>query len=77
MPEYISSPERPQWQKVLLIALFIILGLALFATLTQPAWRGQQMIARYKADCTQRHGVLIMHHQTFGDSYSCESYLGK
>jgi hypothetical protein len=49
----------------------------LFATLSQPAWRGEEMVAETKSDCTKRRGVMLEHKKMFGTSYECASRLDR
>lgn len=53
----------------------IIASVLLFITLSQPAWRGEEMVAEFKSDCSKRGGVLLEHKKMFGTSYECASRL--
>lgn len=57
------------------IGLFVLAMVALFAALSQPAWRGEAMAAEFKSDCAKRHGVLLEHERMFGTEYECASRL--
>lgn len=57
----------------LVVPALILLGVVL----SQPAWNSKKMIAQITSDCSQRHGILIVDHEMFGDDYSCESRLDK
>lgn len=61
----------------ILIGILVVAMVALFAALSQPAWRGQQMVAQLKSDCAKRGGVVIDDPGMFGDTYSCESRLDR
>jgi hypothetical protein len=47
----------------------------LFIALTQPAWRGEDMVKELKLDCAKRGGVMLEHNKMFGTSYKCASRL--
>lgn len=59
----------------IMIGLLAVAMVGLFATLTQPAWRGQEMIAELRSDCDRRGGVMLEHEKTFGTEYECASRL--
>jgi hypothetical protein len=48
----------------------------LLVALSQPIWRGPQIVAQIKSDCTKRGGVLLEHSSVFGSTYECKSWLG-
>lgn len=43
----------------------------LFVVLTQPAWRGQEMLAEMRANCDKVGGVMLESKKMFGTSYEC------
>lgn len=51
--------------------------LLLFVTLSQPAWRGEEMVAELKSDCAKVGGVMLEHKKMFGTSYQCAERLDK
>lgn len=59
------------------IGLSILMGIILFAALSQPAWRGDAMVAELKSDCQKQHGVMLEHKKMFGTEYECAPYLDK
>lgn len=59
----------------IMIGVLALAMIALFAALTQPAWRGEEMVAELKSDCDKRGGVMLEHQKTFGISYECASRL--
>lgn len=69
MPEYIGS--EPNWvDKIGFIGVVLALIL-LFVAMSQPVWRGQEMLAEYKANCDKVGGVILERHGMFGTSYEC------
>lgn len=60
----------------ILFGFIMLLMIPLFLALTQPAWRGQQMIAQMKADCAKQDGVFIKDSGWLTDSYRCAPHLG-
>lgn len=49
----------------------------LFVVLTQPAWRGEEMVAEMKSDCSKVGGVMLEHKKMFGTSYECAARLDR
>lgn len=56
--------------------LIVLAVAALFVALSQPLWRGQEMVAEMRADCDKRGGVMLEHKKMFGTEYECASRLG-
>ena len=56
--------------------IIIISMLGLFVVLSQPVWRGEEMVEELKSDCYKREGVLLEHERMFGTQYECVSWLG-
>lgn len=56
---------------------FIIIPLMvlLFIALSQPVWRGKEMVAEFKDNCSKRGGVLLENKKMFGTEYQCASRL--
>lgn len=75
MPNYIGHKEGPV-EKILFYMVIAALGL-LFVVLTQPAWRGEEMVAELKSDCAKVGGVMLEHKKMFGTSYECAERLDK
>lgn len=48
----------------------------LFVALSQPVWNANNLISQQENDCKARHGIEIVDHGLFGNTYSCESNLG-
>lgn len=68
---------EPNWvDKVGFGAVIFALAI-LFIALMQPVWRGDEMAAEFKSDCSKRGGVLLEHKKMFGTSYECASRLDK
>lgn len=61
-------------EKIMFGGVIVALVL-LFIGLTQPAWRGEEMVAELRSDCDKRGGVMLEHEKTFGTSYECASRL--
>lgn len=76
MPDYIGHKPGPI-ENFIQITLIVLFGVVMFVLLTQPAWRGDEMIAELKSDCQKRHGVMLEHKKMFGTSYECASRLDK
>ena len=57
------------------IFLIAVFGLVMLIVLTQPAWRGEEMLIEFRADCDKRGGVFLEHQKTFGTEYQCASRL--
>ena len=75
MPDYVG--HEPNWiDKAGFIGVMLALGL-LFVVLTQPVWRGDEMIAELKSDCAKVGGVMLEHKKMFGTSYECAERLDK
>lgn len=57
------------------IAALVLLGV----TLTQPAWRGQDMLKEYRANCDKVGGVMLETKQPVigGTTYQCSPRLDK
>lgn len=55
--------------------IIILCMLALFVVLSQPAWRGEEMVRELQSDCDKRGGVMLEHKKTFGTTYQCVSRL--
>jgi hypothetical protein len=49
----------------------------LFVVLSQPAWRGEEMIAELRSDCDKVGGVMLEHKKMFGTSYECAERLDR
>lgn len=49
----------------------------LFVVLTQPAWRGEAMLAEMRANCDKVGGVMLEHKGMFGNTYQCAERLDK
>lgn len=62
--------------KLYLFAIFAFCG-ALFVVLSQPVWRGKEMVAEFKSDCDVRGGVWLEHKKMFGTEYACASRLDR
>jgi len=61
--------------KALFGLVIVAMGL-LFVTLTQPAWRGEEMAAQFRTECAKRGGVMLTHKTLLGGtSYECASRL--
>lgn len=56
----------------LFIGGIIFAMLLLFVALSQPVWNSKKLIQQKTDDCKAVHGVLIIDHGTFGDTYSCQ-----
>lgn len=70
MPTVIGGGE-PNWvDKAGFIGVMLAMGL-LFIALTQPVWRGDEMIAEMKANCDKVGGIILEHKGMFGTSYEC------
>lgn len=69
MPDYIGHKETV-FEKVMFVGVILALGL-LFVALSQPAWRGEEMVAELKAHCDQRGGIVLESKKMFGTSYEC------
>lgn len=67
--------QRSKLEDRIWIALCVMAGLTMFVLLSQPAWRGEEMIAELKSDCEKRHGIILEHKKTFSTSYECASRL--
>jgi hypothetical protein len=62
--------------RLFIIGLVIAMGL-LFVVLSQPVWNSKHLISQQESDCKAVHGVEIVDHGMFGDTYSCNAYLDK
>ncbi len=62
-------------QNKLQTALIILLAIVAFIALSQPVWRGKEMIEELKSDCDKRGGVMLEHEKMFGTNYKCVSRL--
>lgn len=69
MPDYIGHKPGPVDN--VLFGLVIVALCALFVVLTQPAWRGEQMVAEMRDRCDQRGGIMLEDKKAFGTSYEC------
>lgn len=58
------------------VGIIALMGIVMFIVLSQPAWRGEQMVAELKSDCQKRGGVMLEHKKMFGIEYQCASQLG-
>jgi hypothetical protein len=56
-------------------ATAILLGILLFIAMSQPIWRGEEMVAQFKTNCDKRGGVLLENKGIFGITYQCASHL--
>lgn len=54
-----------------MIGLVALAMVALFAALSQPAWRGEEMVAEMRSDCDKVGGVMLEHKKMFGTTYKC------
>jgi hypothetical protein len=43
----------------------------LFIALSQPAWRGDQMLTQMRTDCNKVGGVMLEDKGLFGTTYQC------
>lgn len=55
--------------------VIIIAAVVGFVLLSQPVWRGEEILEELKSDCDKRGGVLLEHKKTFGTNYQCASRL--
>lgn len=55
--------------------LIVTFGILLFVILSQPVWRGHEMLTELKNDCNLRGGVMLEHKKTFATEYQCVSRL--
>lgn len=69
MSNYIGHKETVV-EKILFVGVILALCL-LFVALTQPAWRGQEMLAEMRANCDKVGGVMLESKKVFGTSYEC------
>lgn len=53
------------------IAIITLFGVALFAVLSQPAWRGDEMIAEMRSNCDKVGGVMLENKRMLGTIYEC------
>lgn len=62
--------EQGILEKIMLGGVILALIL-LFVTLSQPAWRGEEMLAEMRANCDKVGGVMLESKKMFGTSYEC------
>ena len=55
--------------------IIILVGIVLFVLLSQPVWRGKEMVQELQSDCDKRGGVMLVHERTFSTQYQCVSRL--
>lgn len=60
--------------KLYIIGL-VTMGIILFVVLSQPAWRGKEMVAEMRTNCDKRGGVMLENKRTFGIVYECAGRL--
>lgn len=49
----------------------------LFVSMTQPAWRGKEMLAEMQSKCDQVGGVMLKEKKMFGTTYECAARLDR
>lgn len=63
--------SEPNWvDKVGFIGVMLALGL-LFVVLSQPAWRGEEMLAEMRANCDKVGGIMLETKNFLGTTYEC------
>lgn len=72
---YGSELSKTQ-NRIFTIGIIFAVGL-LFIALTQPVWNAKKLIQQEKDDCKAVHGILIIDHGMFGDTYSCNPDYSK
>lgn len=75
MPEYIGHKET--WIDKVLFAGVIAALVLLFVAMSQPAWRGEEMLAEYRANCDKVGGVMLETKGMFGTTYECSERYDK
>lgn len=58
------------------VAIFFICGmLAVF--MSQPVWRGEDMVKQMRAKCDKVHGIMLETNGIFGTTYECSPRFDK
>jgi hypothetical protein len=74
MPDYIGGQSTGE--KVLMYIAMAML-IPLFIALSQPAWRGEEMIKEKKANCDKVGGVMIVTNGILANTYRCSPRLDR
>lgn len=69
-----SGPGKTE--KIMLYAVMPIVMILLFISLSQPVWRGDDMIAQMKSNCAKQDGVFLETKGWLSNSYECAPHLG-
>lgn len=74
MPEIIGH-KPGKWENRLNIFLILVFCGVLFVIMSQPVWRGEEMVAEFKEKCAMRGGILYENEKMFGIEYQCLSRM--
>lgn len=75
MPEYMG--HKPGAFENVAFAILIAALCLMFVVMSQPAWRGGEMIAELKSNCAKQGGVILENKGMFGTSYKCAERLDR
>lgn len=69
MTTYIGTEST--WVDKIGITGVILAMLLLFVAISQPMWRGQEMLAEMRSNCEKVGGVMLENKRMLGTSYEC------
>lgn len=74
-----GNEKHSKIQTLMFWGLIVPALILLFAVLTQPAWRGEQMLAEMRANCDKVGGVMLETKQPLvgGSTYECSPRYDK
>jgi hypothetical protein len=69
--------KNPDGIEKMLFGFVILALLILGMALSQPIWNAPHLINQFNSDCKKQGGIEIVDKGMFGNTYSCNPWLGK